>query len=230
MTDRATPSSWPDLVVFDCDGVLVDSERLTTRVEARVLGELGWAMEVDEVVARWMGRTSDAQLRDVAERLGQEAADRFDALTTTELHTAFETELTPVPGIHDVLDRLADAGVACCVASSGTHRRMAVTLRVTGLRDRFDGRIFSGTEVANGKPAPDLFLHAAERMGADPARCAVVEDSVFGVRAAIAAGMSVYGFAGGLSSASALSAAGAVVFEAMSDLTGLLAHSSSRIA
>ncbi|MGA9747937.1 MAG: HAD family hydrolase, partial [Nocardioides sp.] len=150
-----------DLVIFDCDGVLVDSERLTTRVEARVLGELGWALPVEEVVARWMGRTSDAQLRDVADRLGADAAGAFDEQTTRELHAAFETELTAVEGVEDLLDRLGSAGIATCVASSGSHERMGVTLRVTGLEGRFTGRIFSGTEVAHGKPAPDLFLHAA---------------------------------------------------------------------
>jgi HAD superfamily hydrolase (TIGR01509 family) len=221
---------WPALVIFDCDGVLVDSERLTTQVEARVLTELGWAMEAEEVITRWMGRTSQSQLDDVAQRLGRAVAERFDEITTRELHAAFETDLRAVAGVVDVLDRLDATGVASCVASSGTHERMAVTLRVTGLRDRFAGRVFSATEVPHGKPAPDLFVHAAQRMGADPADCVVVEDSVFGVRAAVAAEMAVYGFAGGLSSPEALAAAGAVVFEEMSDLTGLLAHSSSRMA
>lgn len=220
----------PDLVIFDCDGVLVDSERLTTQVEARVLTSLGWPMDQAEVVERWMGRTSEAQLADVRDRLGAEAARRFDADTTAELHTAFETRLQAVTGIPSLLDHLDALGVATCVASSGSHGRMGITLRVTGLLGRFAGRIYSGTEVLHGKPAPDLFLHAADRMGAEPGRCVVVEDSVYGVRAGAAAGMRVYGFAGGLTSASALAAAGAVVFEEMSDLVGLLSHSSSRIA
>ena len=220
----------PDLVIFDCDGVLVDSERLTTRVEARVLTDLGWPIEQEEVVARWMGRTSAAQLADIGERLGADVAAHFDTLTTDEVHQAFERELEAVAGIPDLLDDLDRAGIPTCVASSGTHERMAVTLRVTGLRERFEGRIFSGTEVAHGKPAPDLFLHAADRMGVSPDRCVVVEDSVFGVQAAVAAGMGVYGFGGGLTPAGALSEAGAVVFEAMSDLVGLIVHSSSRMA
>ncbi|MGZ8750395.1 MAG: HAD family hydrolase [Pseudonocardia sp.] len=127
----------------------------------------------------------------------------------------------------DLLNHLDGHGLATCVASSGSHERMGVTLRVTGLRERFDGRIFSGTEVAHGKPAPDLFLRAADWMGVDPVRCAVVEDSVVGVRAGVAAGMTVYGFAGGLSSPEALADAGAIVFDAMSDLALLLPHSSS---
>jgi HAD superfamily hydrolase (TIGR01509 family) len=220
----------PGLVIFDCDGVLVDSERLTTKVEARVLTELGWPMEQAEVVQRWMGRTSQAQLAEVTDRLGTQVAARFDTLTTDELHAAFETELEAVAGIPELLDHLEAHGVATCVASSGTHHRMGVTLRVTGLRDRFEGRIFSGTEVAHGKPAPDLFLHAAARMGVEPHHCVVVEDSAFGVRAGVAAGMRVYGFAGGLTPAAALADAGADVVHAMSDLVGLLPHSPSRMA
>ncbi|WP_414689836.1 HAD family hydrolase [Nocardioides sp.] len=220
----------PDLVIFDCDGVLVDSERLTTKVEARVLTELGWPMEQAEVVRRWMGRTSQAQLAEVSARLGSEAAARFDARTTDELHAAFETELEAIAGIPALLDHLDAHGIATCVASSGTHHRMSVTLRVTGLRERFEGRIYSGTEVVHGKPAPDLFLHAAAGMGVDPHRCVVVEDSVFGVQAGVAAGMRVYGFAGGLTPAAALADAGAEVVHEMSDLVGLLPHSPSRIA
>jgi HAD superfamily hydrolase (TIGR01509 family) len=223
-------SDGPDLVIFDCDGVLVDSERLTTEVEARVLTSLGWPMNRAEVVERWMGRTSEAQLADVRDRLGAEAAQLFDAVTTAELHTAFETRLQAVTGVPALLDHLDDHGIATCVASSGTHARMGVTLRVTGLRDRFEGRIHSGTEVEHGKPAPDLFLHAADLMGVPPSRCVVVEDSVYGVRAGVAAGMQVYGFAGGLTSARALAEAGAAVFDEMRDLIGLLPHSSSRIA
>jgi HAD superfamily hydrolase (TIGR01509 family) len=220
----------PDLVVFDCDGVLVDSERLTVGVEARVLTELGWPIDAAEVVARWMGRTSAVQLADVAARLGAEAAAHFDEVTTREVLAAFETDLAAVAGVADLVDHLHGQDIATCVASSGSHERMAVTLGVTGLRERFDGRIFSGTEVAHGKPAPDLFLHAADRMGVDPARCVVVEDSVHGVRAAVAAGMRVYGYAGGLTAPDALAGAGAVVFEEMMDLVPLLAHSSSSSA
>ena len=110
-----------------------------------------------------------------------------------------------------------------CVASSGTHARIRRTLGITGLHPRFDGRIYSATEVEHGKPAPDLFLHAAAAMGVPPASCAVVEDSVYGVRAGVAAGMTVYGFAGGLSSAESLAAEGAIIFERMADLVDVIA-------
>lgn len=208
----------PALVIFDCDGVLVDSERLTVAVEARVLTELGWPHTPEQVVARWMGRTSEFQLGEVEERLGTAAMLEYDARSSAEVHAAFERELRAVDGIEHLLGHLDDAGVATCVASSGTHDRMRRTLGITGLRDRFHGRIFSATEVARGKPAPDLFLHAAARMGAEPDRCAVIEDSVYGVRAGVAAGMTVYGYAGGLTPAAELAADGAVVFDEMTDL------------
>ncbi len=212
----------PGLVLFDCDGVLVDTERLTVGVEARVLTELGWPITAEEVVARWMGRSSGHQLGDVEARLGPASARDFDERTTAELHDTFARELTAVDGVETLLDGLDAHRVRSCVASSGTHARMRRTLGLTGLADRFEGRVFSATEVARGKPAPDLFLHAAAAMGVEPARCVVVEDSVYGVRAGVTAGMTVHGYAGGLTSAEALAAAGAVPFEAMTDLLDVL--------
>ena len=212
----------PALVIFDCDGVLVDSERLTVGVEARVLSELGWPHTAEQVVERWMGRSSQAQLGEVAQRLGSAAMREYDERSTAEVHDAFERELRAVEGVEHLLDALERAGLPVCVASSGSHGRMRRTLGITGLYDRFDGRIFSATEVEHGKPAPDLFLHAARRMGVVPGRCAVIEDSVYGVQAAVAAGMTAYGYAGGLTAADRLAAAGAVVFEQMADLVAVL--------
>jgi HAD superfamily hydrolase (TIGR01509 family) len=212
----------PGLVIFDCDGVLVNTERLTVGVEARVLTELGWPHTAEEVVARWMGRSSAAQLADLEDRLGAASTRTFDERTTAELLETFERELTAVEGIVVLLDHLEAAGVPTCVASSGTHDRMRRTLGITGLYDRFASRIYSATEVEHGKPAPDLFLHAAGRMDAEPSACVVVEDSVYGVRAGVAAGMTVYGFAGGLTPADELASAGAVTFQAMADLVDVL--------
>ncbi|MGN6129678.1 MAG: HAD family hydrolase [Nocardioidaceae bacterium] len=210
------------LVIFDCDGVLVDTERLTVGVEARLLTELGWPHTAELVVARFMGRSSAGQLAELEERLGPELTAEFDRRSTAEVHEAFARELEAVAGIEDLLDHLQARGVATCVASSGTHERMRRTLGLTGLYDRFAGRLFSVTEVARGKPAPDLFLHAAAAMGVEPGRCAVVEDSVYGVQAAVAAGMTAYGFGGGLTPAQRLEDAGAVVFAHMADLVDVL--------
>jgi HAD superfamily hydrolase (TIGR01509 family) len=212
----------PGLVIFDCDGVLVDSERLTVAVEARVLTELGWPHTAEQVVARWMGRTSEFQLGEVEARLGRQAMLEYDARSTSEVHATFEQELRAIEGIEHLLDHLDRVGLPTCVASSGTHGRMARTLGLTGLRDRFEGRIFSATEVAHGKPAPDLFLYAASRMGVHPQECVVIEDSVYGVRAGVAAGMTVYGYAGGLTPAQELAADGAVVFHEMEQLVEVL--------
>lgn len=207
-----------DLVIFDCDGVLVDSERLQVHIESRLLTELGWALAPAEVVRRWMGHTEAEMLADIATELGAAAAEDYHRRVSPEIEDAFGRELTEVAGISDLLDALDAAGVRNCVASSGSHERMAMTLGLTGLAERFAGRIFSALDVAHGKPAPDLFLHAAARMGVDPNRCSVIEDSASGVRAAVAAGMDVFGFAGGLAGRGPLVDAGAVPFDRMVDL------------
>ena len=137
----------------------------------------------------------------------------------------FERELAPVDGVIDALDAIDAIEVATCVASSGTHEKLRFTLGLTGLHDRFAGRVFSASEVAHGKPAPDLFLLAAARMDVEPARCAIVEDSVAGVVAGTAAGMQVFAFSGGVTGASKLRRGGVVVFDDMRALPALITTS-----
>ncbi len=209
-----------ELVIFDCDGVLVDSERLAVRVEAELLAELGWPLGQAEIVERFMGRTAEYMDQAIEARLGSRLPPDWRDRFQRRYREAFAAELVPVDG---VLDALARIRVPTCVASSGSHDKLRFTLGHTGLYERFEGRIFSGDEVANGKPAPDLFLHAAARMGASPARCAVVEDSRPGVLAARAAGMRAFGYAGGLTPPGRLEIEGAVVFHDMRDLPRLLA-------
>ena len=208
-----------ELVIFDCDGVLIDSERIAVRIDAMVLARLGWHLSEEEVVERFLGRSEEAMVAEIEEHLGRELDDDWE----TEFHglyrEAFEAELRPVDGVVEALDAIT---TPTCVASSGSHEKMRYTLGLTGLYDRFAGRIFSASEVANGKPAPDLFLHAARRLGAEPSACAVVEDSRYGVEAARAAGMRALGYAGGLTPAERLEAAGAVVFDDMGELPRLL--------
>jgi HAD superfamily hydrolase (TIGR01509 family) len=210
------------LVIFDCDGVLVDSERLTVAVEARMLTEMGWPITVDEVIRKFVGGSSDAMLAEIEQHLGPELTAEFDRRSSEEITAAFHAELTPIDGVRDLVEALHHREVPTCVASSGSHRKMELTLGITGLRPLFEGRIYSGSEVERGKPWPDLFLHAATSMGHDPTACVVIEDSINGARAAIAAGMTCYGFAGGLSRRTDLAATGAVLFETMSELRQLL--------
>jgi HAD superfamily hydrolase (TIGR01509 family) len=207
------------LVIFDCDGVLVDSERVAVRVDVQVLARLGWAMTEAEVVERFMGRTDADMVAQVEAYLGRPLPTNWEEPFQHLYRAAFAAELKPVPGILDALDRIA---IPSCVASSGTHERMRYTLGLTGLYPRFAGRIFSASEVARGKPAPDLFLHAADRMGVRPADCAVVEDSRYGVEAARAAGMRAFGYAGGLSPRAWLEGPRTVVFDDMRELPRLL--------
>jgi len=209
-----------ELVIFDCDGVLVDSERIAVRVEAELLAELGWPLSQVEIVERFMGRTTEYMDEAIEAQLGSRLPGDWKDRFQRRYREAFVAELVPVDGVLDALDQIA---VPTCVASSGSHDKLRFTLGHTGLFERFEGRIFSGYEVANGKPAPDLFLHAAARMGAGPARCAVVEDSLYGVLAARAAGMRVFGYAGGLTTADRLEGEATVVFEDMRELPRLLA-------
>lgn len=206
-----------DLVIFDCDGVLVDSERLAVRTEAAVLEELGWPLSEDEIVERYVGRSASYMQGDIERHLGRRID--WDAEFEARYAAVFRAELEPVAGVADALDRIA---LPTCVASSGSVAKVRRSLGLTGLLERFDGRIFSAEEVARGKPAPDLFLHAARHMGAVPRRCAVVEDSVAGVEAGLAAGMAVFAFGGGVTHASRLGLPGAVVFDDMGQLPRLL--------
>jgi HAD superfamily hydrolase (TIGR01509 family) len=217
-----------DLVLFDCDGVLVDSEPLSLRVDALFLDRLGWPMAESEIIERFVGR-SDADIRaDIEDRIGgpipADIEREFDRL----YRETFEAELRPVDGIVEALDAIAVFGTQICVASSGDHDKIRRSLELTGLTRYFGDRIFSAADVARGKPAPDLFLHAAGRMGAAPARSAVVEDSAFGVDAAVAAGMQAFAYAGGVTAADRLTRPGVFVFEDMRELPGLLENAEPR--
>ncbi len=210
------------LVIFDCDGVLVDSERIAVRIDAIVLERLGWPLSEAEIIERFMGRSEAYMTGEIEAAIGRSLPAGWEGEFTPLYREALAAELTPVDGIVDALDRISTPS---CVASSSTHERLRFTLGLTGLFARFEGRIFSATEVTDGKPAPDLFLHAATTLGVEPARCAVVEDSVYGVEAARAAGMAAFGYAGGLTAAERLAGPGTVVFDDMRELPELLAGS-----
>jgi HAD superfamily hydrolase (TIGR01509 family) len=207
-----------ELVIFDCDGVLIDSERIAVRTDVQVLAKLGWVLTEAECIERFVGLSDRSIKAAIEAHLGRRLPDDWDHEFQSLYRDAFAAELTPVPGVVEALDQIT---LPSCVASSSSHEKLRFTLGLTGLYERFAGRIFSAYEVARGKPAPDLFLYAASRMGVEPAACAVVEDSRYGVAAARAAGMRAFGFAGGLTPRAWLE--GTVVFTDMRELPGLLA-------
>lgn len=183
-----------DLVVFDCDGVLVDSEMLAAECLSQLLTASGRPTGLDDVLALYLGRTLKAIAEDFESAVGRPLPADFPGDLASAIRHAFERDLQPIAGIAEVLAALA---VPYCLASSSGPERIALSLRITGLDRFFAGRVFDASMVARGKPAPDLFLHAAATMGAAPGRTLVIEDSVSGVRAAKAAGMTVWGFTGG---------------------------------
>ncbi|MFB7787586.1 HAD family hydrolase [Streptomyces vinaceus] len=212
-----------ELVIFDCDGVLVDTERLAVRLQVDLGAELGWPLTEDEVVERFIGRSEESIVEQIAERIGAQSAALWWKLLIQRHRDAFDLGLEPVDGLPEALEGIAALALATCVASSGSHEKMRHTLGRTGLYGHFEGRVYSASEVSRGKPAPDLFLHAARRMGVDPAACVVVEDSGPGVRAARAAGMRAFGYSGGPTPAERLEGPGTVVFDDMRALPELLA-------
>jgi HAD superfamily hydrolase (TIGR01509 family) len=222
----AAPSAGrhPELVIFDCDGVLVDSEVIACRTDAACLAEIGIAITADEIMDRYTGTSVAAMTADLGARYGKTVPADFADILHRRLRAAFETGLSAVTGVEDVLDALS---CRVCVASSSTPERLRHSLSLTGLLRYFEPHVFSATQVARGKPAPDLFLFAARTMDATPEACLVIEDSVAGVEAAVAAGMPVYGFVGGghcrPGHADRLRAAGAsALFDRMDRLPGLL--------
>jgi len=209
----------PDLIIFDCDGVLVDSELLSCRCLSEVLAEFGVALGVEHALELFLGRSTAAIGQYYRER-GEILPDEFLPRLKARVLETFAGTLQPIPGVNAVLSELKTPR---CVASSSDLDRVSLSLNVTGLASHFDNRLYTAQMVQHGKPAPDLFLYAAERMKADPARALVIEDSISGVQAAKAAGMTVWGFVGGSHYAARdghaiLSGAGADrVFARMSD-------------
>ncbi len=188
------PPMHPQLIIFDCDGVLIDSEVIACRVTADALTQAGYAISTEDLVLRFAGHSSRS-MYDIVERgLGHKLPEDFEANTRLTLETAFQTELRAMRGIEATLDALR---IPACVASSSSPARLSFTLGLVGLHARLAPHVFSAVSVAAGKPAPDLFLLAAETMRTAPSDCLVIEDSVPGVHAARAAGMRVLGFCGG---------------------------------
>jgi HAD superfamily hydrolase (TIGR01509 family) len=183
----------PDLIIFDCDGVLVDSEVLSCRCLSEVLAGYGIDLGLDQALDLFLGRSTTAVL-DHYQALGRSIPEQFSTELRAGVRAAFLTALCPIEGVSSVLEGLQ---IPHCVASSSDFDRVSFSLSLTGLAPHFDSRLYTSQMVERGKPAPDLFLYAADRMQADPRRTLVIEDSVSGVAAGKAAGMTVWGFVGG---------------------------------
>jgi len=182
-----------DLVIFDCDGVLIDSEVLSCQCLVELLRRHDIALDLESAYTHFLGRSSVVIVEHYT-GLGRSLPAEFGAELQASIRDAFARSLTATPNVEKLLRSL---DIAYCLASSSDLERIDFSLAMTGLRGLFEGRVFSADMVPEGKPAPDLFLYAAARMGARPERTLVIEDSVSGVQAAKAAGMRVWGFIGG---------------------------------
>ena len=208
-----------ELLIFDCDGVLVDSELITNRVFVGMLNELGLALTLEDMFERFVGRSMPQCLSMIKELLGHDVPEEFQAEFRVRIAAALKSELKAVAGIESVLDSVK---LPYCVASSGTHDKMQLTLGLTGLLPKFQGKMFSVTEVARPKPFPDVFLHAAKQSGVAAPACAVIEDTPTGVKAGVAAGMTVFGFCAHTPRHRLLEAGAHHTFDRMRDLARLL--------
>lgn len=183
-----------DLIIFDCDGVLVDSERIANKVFAHVLNqECGFSLSLDDMFETFVGHSSSQCMQIISTMLGHAPPKDLEMRYETEINAALARDVVAVRGIENAL---AEISIPFCVASSGSHEKMHTTLGKTGLLEKFDGKLFSTSDVKHGKPAPDIYLHAAAAMGNIlPHNCLVIEDSPLGVQGAVAAGMTAFGYA-----------------------------------
>lgn len=212
-----------EAVLFDCDGVLVDSEPITNRVLREMLGELGWQLTQDACMRLFVGKSLKEELTIIAAATGRAVDNAWLYGFQQRRNAALMDELLPIPNVHEAVQRIHahhDARIAC--ASGADRIKVEMQLRKVGLMDYFDGRVFSGYETPRSKPFPDVYLAAAKALQVDPRRCAVVEDTVTGIAAGVAAGATVFGYLP-QGDGAALRAAGAVeTFSDMADLPLLL--------
>ena len=208
----------PDLVIFDCDGVLVDSEPISNRVLADLLTEIGLPTTLEQSLKLFLGKSWKDNFLIIQKRLGRSPPQKLYEIYTERMYQAFEAELKPISGIESSLDQIS---LKTCVASSGPHMKIRKTLEITGLLPRFENHIFSADDVEKGKPAPDLFLYACEKMGSKPYSSVVVEDALPGVRSAVSARMTVLAYTP-YGDVNNFKKHGAITFEDMIELPNIL--------
>jgi HAD superfamily hydrolase (TIGR01509 family) len=208
-------------IIFDCDGVLIDSEYLASRVESELIRELGLTLDVAQVHGLFLGKTVDGVLDAIAARTGQRPSSAWVYNWAFATAHAFLRELKAVDGVGVAVEELRRRGHPMAVASQSSLARVRMSLQVAGLAGQFGEHIYVTSMVARPKPAPDIYLLAAERLGAAPANCIVVEDSPAGAAAALAAGMRVLGYAPG-ATAAAMQQSGAQVIRSMDELVATI--------
>ena len=206
-------------IIFDCDGTLVDSEAITNQVIAEMASELGIEMSGEEASATFGGKTLDGVVYKMRELSGNDLPNDWLPRLIQRVNESWESKLRPVKGVKELLEKIK---IPICVASNGEPTHVRYSLRLTKLYDFFDENIFTASEVSKPKPSPELFLYAAKKMGFVPSECAVIEDSVTGVTAAVNAEMEVYGIINNLFSEEQLRHAGAIPFKSMNELPALL--------
>ncbi|HBF97217.1 MAG TPA: hypothetical protein DDW95_01585 [Alphaproteobacteria bacterium] len=212
------------LVIFDCDGVLVDSEPIANALLCDAINALGYPITIAQTKAQFVGRSMSDVMQLITQLTGATLPAGWLDQLQAQTYAAFEKQLAPVAHIACILEQLIENRHPICVASSGSPEKIALSLRCTNLAAFFGDAVFSASMVARGKPHPDLFLHAAREMGARPADCIVVEDSLPGVTAARAAGMTVFAYAADPDAdGDALHAAGGRLFHDMRELPKLIA-------
>jgi HAD superfamily hydrolase (TIGR01509 family) len=211
-----------DLLAFDCDGVLVDSEPITCGVLADMLNELGWRISLEETIAAFVGKSILEEMKMIERQIGKPVSPDFYLNFIERRNRGLAESIEAVRGVHTAIEEIARRELPMCVASGADRAKMHLTLGRTGLLPWFEGKLFSGMEVPRSKPAPDVYLLAAQTMGADPARCVVVEDTPTGVAAGVAAGMTVLGYAERMNPQALLAAGASEVFADMALLPDLL--------
>ena len=209
-----------DLIIFDCDGVLVNSEPLANQVYVQILEEHGHQVNSEEYMREFSGASITQRLQVTSQKLNWTPPSNFTSTFQERLAELSKQVLEPVPGIHELIESLT---VPVCIGSNGTRSEILLRLKLANLTDFFGAAIFSGLEVPHPKPAPDVFLAAAQSFNIPPSRCIVIEDSIPGVTAGVRAGMKVYGYAA-FTSAEMLQAAGAIPFANMMELKSMLAR------
>jgi len=207
------------LIIFDCDGVLVDSESIANPLFYKMLTEYGINISYEESYTSFTGLSVRTCLSLIEKKFGKVLPKNLTDEYQENVMLALKTDLKPIKGIHSALENIKQP---ICVASGSSHERIRLSLELTGLLSKFEGNIFSASDVTRGKPAPDLFLHAAQKMGFLPEQCTVIEDSVPGVQAGVAAGMTVLGYACGHKPEDLASAGAHFVFDDMHLLPELL--------